>query len=514
MQTRSRHLTVITAATLLATALVATVIYSPRGVVREAVAADKPSGANGNGEKATAEARALSHAFRRAAEVATPAVVTIHSRTKAQTLRRPQRGQQENPFKGTPFEDFFGNNMDDLFQNPHGAIPREGTGSGVIIDPSGIVLTNNHVVNGADEVTIHLADGREFKGEDIRTDERSDLAIVHIQGAGTLTALKFGDSDELEIGDWVLAIGNPFELEQTVSAGIISGKARELNSIRRVKFLQTDAAINPGNSGGPLVDLDGHVVGINTAIATNTGTYNGIGFAVPGNTAKWVADQLMQSGSVQRAYLGVGIDQISPVMARKLGVGSGDGVLIQEVYPKTPAADAGLQSGDVITAFGDVRVRNPRELQETVERAPLGSKHKLSVIRDGKPQTLEIVAQSLPDDFEKRQRPAIVKRGGNDQPGTSENEQLGLSVAEASKSDLESLGMEGSGGVMITEVDPNGLAYESGLRVGMAIMKVGKTPVRSARDFEGAMAQERLADGILFQVRTKAGSRFVVIEQK
>ena len=502
---------------VLAASLIAAVGWAPRGSVAQTTAA-KPTSAvhqDGNGDKATAEARALSRAFRRAAEVATPAVVTIHSRTKAQTIRRPQRGSQNNPFKGTPFEDFFGNNnMDELFQNPHGMVPREGTGSGVIIDPSGIVLTNNHVVNGADEVTIHLADGREFKGEDIRTDERSDLAIVHIQGAGTLPALKFGDSSDLEIGDWVLAIGNPFELEQTVSAGIISGKARELTSVRRVKFLQTDAAINPGNSGGPLVDLDGAIVGINTAIATNTGSFNGIGFAVPSDTAKWVADQLMQSGSVQRAYLGGGIDQVSPAMARKLGVASGEGVLVQEVYPKTPAAEAGLQSGDVVTAFGDVRVHTPRELQETVERAPLGSKHKLTVIRDGKPVTLDIVAKSLPDDFERRQRPLAQSRGEENSSAGATSEQLGLSVSEASKSELESLGYEGASGVLISEVEPNGLAYQAGLRNGMLIMKVGKKVIRTPRDFEAAMADEKLEDGILFQVRTSSGSRFVVIEQK
>ena len=186
------------------------------------------------------------------------------------------------------------------FQSP----PHDGMGSGVIIDKSGIVLTNNHVVEGADTVTVRLSDGREFKATDIKTDPQTDLAVLHIKAKGDLPAAHLGNCDNLEIGDWVIAIGNPFGQEKTVTAGIISGKGRELGS-QRTKFLQTDAAINPGNSGGPLVNLDGEVVGINTAIASNSGGYQGIGFAIPINQAKWVTEQLIKNGSVSRAYLGV-----------------------------------------------------------------------------------------------------------------------------------------------------------------------------------------------------------------
>ena len=218
-------------------------------------------------------------------------------------------------------------------------------GTGVIVDKSGIVLTNNHVVNGADEVTVHLADGREFKAEEIKTDEQTDLAVLRIRGAGSLLeAATLGNSDDMQIGDWVLAVGNPFELEQTVSAGIISGKGRELGSVQRAKFLQTDAAINPGNSGGPLVNLEGEVIGINTAIASNTGGYQGIGFAIPSNKAKWVMNQLIKKGAVERAYLGVKIERRrASGVAEKLGVKPGEGVLVYEVMPKSPAAEAGFQ---------------------------------------------------------------------------------------------------------------------------------------------------------------------------
>ena len=284
-------------------------------------------------------AQELSDAFHNAAEVAMPSVVTIRSKTKVHPVgrhvpkgeNRPQRG--DNPLKGTPFEDLFGGHgLEDL--NPQQMPHREGMGSGVIIDRSGIVLTNNHVVEGADEVIIHLADGREFKGDDIKTDPQSDLAVVHIHGAGTLPAAVLGDSDRLKIGDWVMAIGNPFGFEQTVSAGIISGTGRELSeSASRTRFLQTDAAINPGNSGGPLINLEGEVIGINTAIASSNGSFNGLGFAIPVNTAKWITNQLTQQGSVQRAYLGVRLEPMSSELAVKLGAHHGEGVLVSQVYP-------------------------------------------------------------------------------------------------------------------------------------------------------------------------------------
>ena len=248
-----------------------------------------------------AAANALSQAFRNAAEKATASVVVVRSETKAQNVTsKGGQNRGENPFRGTPFEDFFRDGMPEGFSPRGGSPSRSGVGSGVIVDAAGIVLTNNHVVEGADEVTIELSDGREFKAVDIKTDPDSDLAVVRLANAEDLPTAALGNSDELVIGDWVLAIGNPFELETTVSAGIISAKGRELGRIRRAKFLQTDAAINPGNSGGPLVNLSGEVVGINTAIASNSGAYQGIGFAIPINQARWVSEQLIKSGSVQR----------------------------------------------------------------------------------------------------------------------------------------------------------------------------------------------------------------------
>jgi len=471
-------------------------------------------------DKPVHQAQQLSAAFRKAAETAMPSVVTVRAKTKAHTVKgmHPRRGEKgENPLKGTPFEDLFRDgqgfeNFGDLQQ----MIPRrEGMGSGVIVDKSGIVLTNNHVVDGADEVIVHLADGREFKGTDIKVDKTTDLAVIHIKGAGSLPVAKLGDSNSLEIGDWVIAIGNPFELEQTVSAGIISAKGRELagNGPQRApKYLQTDAAINPGNSGGPLVSLDGEVIGINTAIATNNGGYQGIGFAIPSNTARWVMNQLIKSGSVERAYLGVGIEPIdTDVKARKLGVQRGAGVLVDQVRPNSPAAEAGFQQDDVIVRFGDHKIHSPSELQELVERVPVNSKQQVEILRDGKLETLTVVAKPLPRDEEPANSPRARQREESDS-SAYENETLGLEVTDLTSDDAEALGMKNVSGVMIAKVDPNGVAAEQGLRKGMVITKVERKPVHNVGEFKAAMAHETLKEGIMLSVQTTGGNRTVFMQ--
>ena len=225
-----------------------------------------------------------------------------------------------------------------------------GIGSGVIIDPSGIILTNNHVVDGAGKIMVRLHDGREFEATDVKRDPKTDLAILRIKGAGKLTAVKLGNSDDAQVGDWVLALGDPFGLEGTVTAGIISAKGRPLGATR-ANFIQTDAAINPGNSGGPLVNLDGEVVGINTAISSNNGGNQGVGFAISSNLAKWVSQQLIANGTVKRAYLGVAIQPVDPDLAKQFGVETMQGVVVADVQPDTPAAAAGVKPGDVIVEF-------------------------------------------------------------------------------------------------------------------------------------------------------------------
>jgi serine protease Do len=473
-------------------------------------------------------AQGLSAIFRKAAEEIVPAVVTIESHVKRKAVvheggknQDDGQGDMENPFKGTPFEDFF---KDQPFGNQfkfHGngnsfrefTPRRDGTGSGVIIDKTGLILTNNHVVEGADEVTVRLSDGREFKATDIKTDPQSDLAVLRIKGAGTLPAARFGDSNILELGDWVIAVGNPFGLDSTVSAGIISGKGRELGSGQRTRYLQTDAAINPGNSGGPLVNLDGEVIGINTAIATSSGGYQGVGFAIPSNLAKWVVHQLVESGSVSRAYLGVGIEPVSGDLAEKFGVQRNQGVLVAEVFPHSPAADAGFKEGDIITGFAGAKVKSPRDLQEVVEQTKLDTKETVNILRDGRPMTLQVTVKSLPKDFGKTAE-AKERESGESHSSGVVNKELGMEVTNMTPDQAQTLGFKGYKGVLISDVLPDGLAAQAGLREGMLILKVGKTPVESVEQFKEAMKGQSLKDGVLLLVRTDAGNRFVVIQKQ
>jgi serine protease Do len=466
--------------------------------------------------EAMSHATALSKAFRHAAEHATPSVVVVRSEAKAKPAQgrdqqRQRQGGGENPFKGTPFEDFFKDGLPEGFDfGPRGGIgPRSGVGSGVIVDAAGIVLTNNHVVEGADEVTVELPDGREFKAAEIKTDPESDLAVVRLVNAKDLPVAKLGDSDKLEIGDWVIAIGNPFELETTVSAGIISGKGRELGSIRRAKFLQTDAAINPGNSGGPLVNLAGEVVGINTAIASNSGGYQGVGFAIPINLAKWVSGQLIAKGAVERGYLGVSISPIDGDMAAKLGVKDKKGALVTEVMPGTPAAEAGVQELDVIVGFDGAAVDGPRSLQEVVERSGIGQKHKVAVLRDGKPVELSVSVKPLPDKVA-RTGGGGLKKG----PGVEETyyaEAFGLEVRD--KNSVPEDAYEGFEGVLVDRVDPDGIAASAGIGPGVLIRKLGHKQVTSVGEFAAAIEKESAEDGILLQVRTPRGNSIVLLKK-
>jgi serine protease Do len=459
--------------------------------------------------EALSHAKALSSAFRHAAETAIPTVVTIRTRTRPVAIQGGQRGEgEENPFSGTPFEDLFNQEQQ----------PQSGMGSGVIIDRAGIILTNNHVVSGADEVTVRLADGREYQGTDIKVDPQTDLAVIHIEGAEDLPVATLGDSDQLEIGDWVIAVGNPFELELTVSAGIISGKGRELGASQRSRYLQTDAAINPGNSGGPLLNLDGEVIGINTAIATNNGAYQGVGFAIPSNLAKWVTSQLIKRGSVERAYLGVRIDDVTAAFAEEFGVARNGGVLVSEVYPDTPASRAGFQDGDIITHFGGKKVNSRRDLQELVERMPVGDEQHATVVRDGTELEVLVTPEALPSDLSFARGPEQQpEQDGDDATGKPDegfrSEELGLAVSDMSAEVAAGLGYEGFNGVLVTEVDPNGPAYEDELREGMLILRVGRQPVTTSEEFEQALEGKSVREGITLHVRTASGNTFISVQR-
>ncbi|MBS0211404.1 MAG: Do family serine endopeptidase [Planctomycetes bacterium] len=468
---------------------------------------------------ATQNARGLSKVFRQASDTILPAVVAIDARTGAKQIKRsgPQQRQMqpgENPFKGTPFEDMFkdfgGNGMQGMPFEQHSQ-PQESMGSGVIIDSSGIVLTNNHVVQGADEITVRLSDGREFKANTIKTDPQTDLAVIYLKGASNLPSAKLGDSDALEIGDWVIAVGNPFGLESTVSAGIISGKGRSIRADQRARYLQTDAAINPGNSGGPLVNLDGEVIGINTAIYSRSGGYQGIGFAIPSNLARWVVDQLIKRGNVQRAYLGVGIEPLTASLAEKLGVQDQPGVVVTEVFPDSPAATAKFHEGDVIVDFAGKKVRNTSDLREVVEQLPIDSRQPVKVLRDGKPMTLEVVMQTLPDSFGKTARRSNKQNDESQSPQFASNE-WGLEVSELTPDVAKQLNIRNAKGVVVTSVEEGSPAEQAKVRVGMVILRVGQKTIENVGDFQATLKDASLKEGLLLLVRAGERNEFIVIK--
>ncbi|MGA2059243.1 MAG: Do family serine endopeptidase [Thermoguttaceae bacterium] len=465
-------------------------------------------------DEGAAKGKSLSQAFRSAAHKVIPTVVKIKNITKGKRvegLTGNTRG--ENPFRGTPLEDFFdGETLPPGFQF-HGFIPpRMGVGSGVIIDPKGIILTNYHVVEGSDEVLVELVDGRQLKATDIKTDEQSDLAVMRVKTNRPLPAAAFGDSDAMDIGDWVIAIGCPFELDSTVSAGIISGKGRALSRDSRASFLQTDAAINPGNSGGPLVNLDGEVIGINTAIESSTGAYEGIGFAIPSNLVKWVSTQLIKNGSVERAYLGVKIGEINGDLADHLGVPPNSGVIISEVLPKSPAAAAGLQEGDIVLAFAEKKIANPQQLQELVERSAKGSNRQIDVLRNGQTMKLQAEVQPLPDKLASDALPPLGRDKNYERGPNFTSEELGVELRDLTPDIAQKLGLDANSGVIIAAVRPEGIAAPSGIRAGMIILLVEQKRVHSVAEFKAAMKDQSLEKGILLLVRTQSGNRFLLIK--
>ena len=311
----------------------------------------------------------------------------------------------------------------------------------------------------------------------------------------------------MEVGDWVLALGQPFGLEGTVTAGIVSAKGRGLGITDREDFIQTDAAINPGNSGGPLVNLDGEVIGINTAISTSSGGYQGVGFAVPIDLAKWVGGQLEQSGTVHRAYLGVLIQPVTQEVAEQFKVKVHNGVMVREVRDNTPAAKAGVQPGDVILQFAGQAVNDPRELQNIVERSPIGSSQPMVLLRDGKQITINVTCNELPADATAAAGPSSHSGGGS----RSSFDQLGIEAETLTGSLAEQLGVKADSGVAITEVRPGSPAAMAGLAKGMVITQANRKPVKSPADLRKAIEAKPLSEGLLLMVRTEEGNRMVLL---
>ncbi len=454
----------------------------------------------------------LSSIFREVSKNAIPSIVSIET---LGTVRTGQ-GDLQPPFdENSPFGDLFRDDprLREFFRNRPQPQPRrtQGMGSGFIIDPSGIILTNNHVVQNADRVTVRLHDGREFIATDIKTDPQTDVAIIRIESDEPLQAIPLGNSDNIEIGDWVLAVGTPFGLDLTVTAGIISAKARGPLMAERGDFLQTDAAINPGNSGGPLLNLRGEVIGINTAISTRTGTSSGVGFAIPINIADWVSDQLVESGRVQRAYLGVKIQPVDFDQAQRFETNVGEGVLVREVLADSPAEKAGLQPGDVILEFNGQSVRGTAMLQRIVERLDLDKSYKMLILRDGEQKTLSVSVEQLPEE----DTLADANESDEDRGVDPENviDDLGIEIKPLTPQVARQLGLPDATGVLVASVRPSGLAWRAGLRSGNVIQKIGSTRVNSPDELREALKDMSLEEGILIVVQDKQGTRFLIVQQ-
>ena len=454
-------------------------------------------------------ARELSSAFRDIAQQTLPSIVSIETRGKAVKIGRNPLDDERLPFheffRDDPrFKEFFRQRGDEEYHTPLGM------GSGFIIDSSGLIMTNTHVVKDAERITVRLYDGREYTAKDVRTDPRSDVAVIRIDAEEKLHALPLGNSDETQIGDWVLAMGSPFGLDMSVTAGIISAKGRGPGINEREDFLQTDAAINPGNSGGPLVNLNGEVIGINSAISTRSGGYDGVGFAIPINMAHWVSQQLTEKGKVERAYLGVGIQKIDNDLAKQLSVNVGEGVVVSQVMPGTPAAEAKLQPGDIILSLDGKQVTSPRNLQGIVERLNVGKTYNLQIQRNGKRQQLKIKFQSMPEQFSLNSMQETME---SEQDNPSEKvDSIGIQVEELTPEVAEQLGYDKDAkGVVISSVESNSVGHLAGLRTGQIVEKVGPKKVQTLKDFNEAMKDVDLTKGVLMLVRSTSGTRFVVV---
>jgi serine protease Do len=443
-----------------------------------------------------------------------PAVVSLDSRAKTAPARQGQ-GRRRSPLD-EQIPDEFRRFFDfDFGDEEGGPMPRGGFGSGFFIDAKGVILTNFHVVDGASQVTVQLSDGRKFTSKDVKTDPKTDLAIVRIDAPAGLPFLELGDSDSLEIGDRVLAVGAPFGLTGTVTHGIISAKDRSLQLNMYEDFLQTDAAINPGNSGGPLVSLDGKVIGISAAIKSRSGGWQGVGLAVASNIAKTVVPQLLKDGVVHRGYLGVQIKEITePDIASRLGLQQGEqGVLVTRVFEDTPGAKAGLKDGDVLTTLDGKPIHNGRELQLFVARLTVGKTVDVRGLRDGQAKTFQVTVEEQPVKFGTPRVP-VPRRFERDEPDRVEIDKIGVEAIDLTAGVADGLGYsEQAHGAVIASVKRDSPADEAGLRRGMLVTKVDKKPIKSANGLREAIEAASLGKGILLQIETpQGGTNYVLLK--
>jgi serine protease Do len=434
-----------------------------------------------------------SYPWVRLAEKLTPAVVNVRTTGEARRMRAPQIPE--------PFRRFFP-------QPPEGGGEREprprGVGSGFIIDADGYIVTNHHVIDGTKGVEVTLTDGRTFPAKVVGSDAETDVALLKIDATG-LPSVPLGTSGELKVAEPVMAIGNPFGLDHSVSVGIVSAMGRFIGQGRFDDFIQTDAAINPGNSGGPLINTRGEAVGINSAIVSRGGGFQGIGFAIPVDLAKPILSQLRGTGKVTRGWLGVSIQPLTQELAKSFGIAGTQGALVASVTEDSPAARAGLKEGDVIVTFDGKPVEGPRMLPSIVANTPIGRPVPVGIVRDGSRQTVTVTVGNLTDSREAKATPAEKSAESR------ATEKLGLALQELTPELAKQLGVQGDKGVVVTEVKPDSPAAQAGLAAGDVIREVNRTPVQGLQDVEKGLARSQSGGQVLLRVEREGSQRYVVV---
>ncbi len=441
-----------------------------------------PSGLNGEGS-----------AFSDVVKVVSPTVVNIS------TTKMVSQGTSSFPhFFESPFEDLF-----EQFRKPK-KWKEQSLGSGVLVSSDGYIITNYHVIEKAEEIRVTLFNKEDFKGKVVGTDPKTDIAVIKIN-AKELPAINWGDSDKLEVGEFVLAFGNPFGLSHTVTMGIVSAKGRASVGIADYEdFIQTDAAINPGNSGGPLVNIKGELTGVNTAIVSKTGGYQGIGFAVPSNMVKMVMTQLINEGKVTRGWLGVAIQQVTPELAKKFGLDKPEGALVTEIIEDSPAEEAGLKRGDILLEVNGKSVNDVETLRNIIAQSKVGSTVVMKVLRDKKDMEIKATVAELAQDV------AEAEEGIKAEESAEENKLAGFSAMDLTADIAKQLGLSRDAeGVVIVSVEPESAADEAGLRKGDLIQEINKSKVNDLKDFNKAVSHIRDGDTVLLFI-SRGDSKFYI----
>ncbi len=443
-------------------------------------------------------------AFSSVVKKAGPAVVYV---SVEKTLKGSSGRQMEELFDNPFLRRFFGDQFEQQQPQRQRRQPKqEGAGSGFIIAPDGLILTNNHVVEDADKITVKLADKREFTAKVVGTDPQSDVALIRID-ATNLPTLPLGDSNQLEVGEWVIAIGSPFELSQSVTVGVVSAMGRNRIGINDYEnFIQTDAAINPGNSGGPLLNIKGQAVGINTAIFSRSGGSMGIGFAIPINMAKSVEEQLRSHGKVVRGWLGLIIQDIDENLAQSFGLSKAEGILVSEVTAGSPAEKAGLKQGDIVLSLNGVTMTDVSDLRNRVAMIPPGTPVALSIIRDGVQQQVSVVIAEQPSDFSENAKAKMKLQSG------SALDKLGLTLQELTPDLAAQFGYSKGQGVIVSEVEAGSPADNVGIEPGQLIEEVNKIRVRTLAELKDALKKSGGSKQVLLRVRAGEFSRYVVLK--